>query len=189
MPKRTALPLPRYTLRKPLRAGGWGYFFNPPTWARKAGCPVRNEPLGTDYAAAVQRAETVLLAAFDSWRTDGHSDAVRPVAASGTLDWVFSEYRADRRFTKLDERTRHLHEGGFRLVGGYLLKDGRRLGEVRLGAIDSAVVDRLYDTLLTVTYANGVQRERRTRVNHAMKSCFDGLGLQPFSLCATSHLT
>jgi hypothetical protein len=58
---RSALPLPRYVLRKPLK-GGWAYYFNVPIWARKAECPVRNEPLGTDYAAAVQRAETVLLA-------------------------------------------------------------------------------------------------------------------------------
>jgi hypothetical protein len=58
-------------------------------WARKAGCPLRNEPLGTDYAKAVERAETVLLPAFDSWRTGGKSDAVPAAAAFGTLDWGF----------------------------------------------------------------------------------------------------
>jgi hypothetical protein len=57
-PPRTALPLPRHVLRKPLKGGKHGYFFNIPTKARKAGCPLRNEPLGTDYEAAVQRAET-----------------------------------------------------------------------------------------------------------------------------------
>ena len=50
--RRSALPLPRYVERKPLKSG-WGYFFNVPTWARKAGCPVKNEALGTDYDAAV----------------------------------------------------------------------------------------------------------------------------------------
>ena len=63
--KRSALPLPRYVLRKSLRSGAWGHFFNVPTWARKAGCPLRNEPLGIDYDAAVERAETTLLPAFD----------------------------------------------------------------------------------------------------------------------------
>jgi hypothetical protein len=58
---RSALPLPRYVIRKRLRGGGWGYFFNVPTWARNAGCPIANEPLGTDYAAAVARAENVLV--------------------------------------------------------------------------------------------------------------------------------
>ena len=49
---RSALPLSRYVVRKPLKSG-WGFFFYVPTWARKAGCPMINEPLGTDHAAAV----------------------------------------------------------------------------------------------------------------------------------------
>src|SRR5437660_261507 len=125
--RRSALPLPRYVRRKPLK-GGWGYFFDVPTWARAAGCTVENEPLGTDYDAAARRAEMVLLPAFDSWRSGGRTDAQAiDVAKPGTLDWVFAEYRADRRFTALDPRTRRNHEVGFRLVGGYVMKDGRRL--------------------------------------------------------------
>lgn len=63
-PRRSALPLPRYVQRKPLK-NGWGFFFNVPTWARKAGCAIKSEPLGADYEAAVGRAETVLLPALD----------------------------------------------------------------------------------------------------------------------------
>jgi hypothetical protein len=173
-PPRSALPLPRYVLRKPLK-DAWGYFFNVPTWARKAGCPVKNEPLGRDYDAAVRRAETVLLPAFDSWLSGGASDELPKIAVVGTLDWVFAEYRSDRRFTKLDPKTKRLHESGMTLVGDHLLKDGRRLGSVRLAAIDTAVADALYERLLTikVTDADGneIERERRTRINHAMKSC------------------
>ena len=175
-PPRSALPLPRYVQRKPLK-NGWGYFFNIPTWARRAGCPMKNEPLGTDHDAAVERAEKVLLPTFDSWRTGGTSDAkANPVVASqGTLDWVFAEYRDDRRFTKLDPKTRRIHEGGFRLVGGYVLKDGRRLGQVRLTAINTAIVDAVYEKLVVVketdAEGNTVERERRTTVNHAMKTC------------------
>ena len=173
-PRRTALPLPRYVGRKPLRIG-WGHFFNVPTWARKAGCPIQNEALGTDYNAAVHRAETVLLPAFDSWRSGGASDTTPRVAAVGSLDWLFAEYRADRRFTTLNPKTKRIHESGMRLVGDHILKDGRRLGSIRLEAIDTAVADTLYERLLTVRKANAdgkiVERERRTRVNHAMKSC------------------
>jgi hypothetical protein len=169
--KRSALPLPRYTLRKPSKHG-WSYYFNVPSWARAAGCPLHNEPLGSDYAAAVQRTETVLLPAFDAWRSGG---APALSAAYGTLDWVFSEYRSDRRFTGLDVRTRGTHEGGFRLVGGFLLSDGRRLGQVRLASITSDVIDTLYDKLLVVkktdAAGNVIERERRTTVNHAMKTC------------------
>jgi hypothetical protein len=168
--------LPRYTLRKPLKGGEWGHFFNVPTWARQAGCPVKNEALGVDYEAAVRRVETVLLPAFDSWRTGGSSDASAvDVAAHGTLDWAFAEYRADRRYTKLDMRTKRNHESGMRLVGGYVMKDGRRLGQVRLSAITSAVVDTLYERLLIVTETQPdgtvIERERCTTVNHAMKTC------------------
>jgi hypothetical protein len=173
-PPRSALPLPRYVLRKGLK-DTWGYFFNVPTWARKAGCLVKNEPLGSDYDVAVRRAEMVLLPAFDSWLSGGASDELPKIAAVGTLDWVFAEYRADRRFTKLDPKTKRLHESGMRLVGDHVLKDGRRLGGVRLGAIDTAVTDALYERLLTIKETdvdgNQIERERRTRINHSMKSC------------------
>src|SRR5215475_7182640 len=132
-PPRSALPLPRYVLPKPLK-GGRGYYFNVPMWARRAGCPLKNEPLGTDYDKAVERAERVLLPAFDSWRTGGKSDDTPAAAAFGTLDWIFAEYRADRRYTKLGARTKRNHEVGFRLVGGHVLKDGRKLGCFRLTA-------------------------------------------------------
>jgi hypothetical protein len=172
--RRSALPLPRYVLRKPIKSG-WGYFFNVPTWARKAGCPVGSEALGTDYAAAVRRAESVLLAAFDEWRGGDLRRDLRLAAAPGTFDWLIAEYRASRQFTKLDPRTRRNHEVGFRLVGGYVMKDGRRLGEVRLTAITTAVVDALYEKLLFVTEidpaGNAIERERRTTINHAMKTC------------------
>src|SRR5215475_2682087 len=148
-PPRSALPLPRYVLRKPIK-GGWAYFFNVPMWARKAGCLIGNEALGADYAKAVERAESVLLPMFDGWRGAGKSLSTEtPIAAApGTLDWVFAEYRADRRFTKLDSRSRRNHELGFRMVGGHVLKDGRKLGTVGVSAIDTAVVDALYEKLL-----------------------------------------
>jgi hypothetical protein len=113
----------------------------------------------------------VLLPAFDSWLTGGASDSeTRPIVATvGTLDWVFGEYRADRRFTKLDAKTKRTHEAGFRMVGDYILKDGRRLGQMRLTA------DDLYTKLLTVRERDAtgkiVERERRTSANNAMKSC------------------
>jgi hypothetical protein len=172
-PPRTALPLPRYTLRKPLKSGGWAYFFNVPMWARKAGCTIQNAALGVDYETAVARIETVLLPAFDSWRTGGTADApTTTVAAAGTLDWLFAEYRSDRRYTKLSPKQKRNHKVGFELVGGHVLKDGRRLGQARVSVITTAVTDVLYEKLLIVTDKDGnAIGERRTTVNHAMKSC------------------
>jgi hypothetical protein len=170
MTARSRLPLPRYVRRKPLK-GGWGYFFEPPTCARKLGCPVVAEALGTDYHAAVLRAETILLPQFDVWwRGD---DAA--VNAGPTLDWMFGEYRADRRYVRLDVRTKRNHETGFRMVGGYEMTDGRKLGTTPLASITTAVIDALYEKLVIVKEAdaagNVIERERRTTVNHAMKSC------------------
>jgi hypothetical protein len=174
MLRRSVLPLPRYVLRKRVKSG-WAFFFTIPTWARRKRCPITSEALGTDYGAAVHRAETILLPVFDSWRSGGASDGVPEVIAEQTLDWLFAEYRADRRFNKLDPKTKRLHESGMRLVGDHILKDSRRLGGVRLTAINTAVTDALYERLLTIklTDANGneIERERRTRINHAMKSC------------------
>jgi hypothetical protein len=70
-PPRSAQPLPRYVIRKPLKDGAWGYFFNVPSWGREDECPIRNEPLGPDYDVAVARAEKVLLPALDNWRRGG----------------------------------------------------------------------------------------------------------------------
>jgi hypothetical protein len=172
--RRSALPLPRYILRKPGKHG-YRYHFNVPTWARAAGCPLHNEPLGSDYAAVVQRAETVLLPAFDAWCSGVDDTSPTVGAAAGTLDWVFSVYRSDRRFTDLDDRTQRNHEVGFRLVGGFLLSDGRRLGQIQLTSVTSDVIDALFDKLLVIketdAAGNTIERERRTTVNHAMKSC------------------
>ena len=48
MPRR----VPPYTRRKSLQGGKSAWFFEPPTWARKAKCPVKAERLGNDYEAA-----------------------------------------------------------------------------------------------------------------------------------------
>ena len=86
------------------------------------------------------------MAHGDACGCQGRSPAI------GTLDWVFAEYRSDRRFTKLDPKTRRNHEVGFAPRGRLsVLKDGRRLGEVRLSAITTAVTDAVYEKLLVVT--------------------------------------
>lgn len=136
---------------------------------------MHTEALGSDLDAAIKRAETILLPAFDAWRSGDAkiaSGTAPAIAAVGTLDWVFAEYRADRRYTKLDPKSKRNHENGFKLVGNYILKDKTRLGSRRASLIDTSVTDALYEGLLVVKDEDGnVIGERRTTVNHAMKSC------------------
>ncbi|WP_375454795.1 hypothetical protein [uncultured Methylobacterium sp.] len=182
------LKLPRYVRRKWLAgANTWGHFFEVPTWAKANGCPLANEALGTDYDAACHRAETVLLNLFDSWRSAGRSDLVPDRVAVGTFDWLAATYKASEKYTKLGRSQRKNHELGLSLVGNYALKDGRRFGALALRGISTDAVDRLFGKLLIVSEAvievggapkldaKGapvmIERERRTTVNHAMKSC------------------
>jgi hypothetical protein len=168
------MPLPRYTLAKRLKDGGLAYYFNVPMWARKSGCMVENEALGTDYESARLRAETVLLPAFDSWLRggdDGRIDIVVP----GTLDWMFNEFRKTwgkptaKRLKALSPGQMRVHETGIKMLGDYVLQTGKRLGTQRLTAFTTAVVDDLFGKLLFKD-VDGEKVERRTTVNHAMKT-------------------
>ena len=117
-----------------------------------------------------------MLPAFDAWGSRRHQDLVdqrlprsaRSIGCSRSIAPIVA-------ITKLDPKSKRNHEVGFKLVGGYVLKDGTRLGQKRISAIDTALTDDLYEKLLIlrITDAEGnvVERERRTTVNHAMKSC------------------
>jgi hypothetical protein len=173
---RSALPLPRYTLRKRLKDGKFGYFFNIPSWARKRVCQIANEALGANYERAIARAENILLPAFDSWRTGGED--ANPIGIGvvvGTLDWMFHLYRQTwsqktaKRLQPLSPGQCRVHETGIKMICEYILQDGRRLGTRRVSSIDTAFVDQLFEKLL-VKEINGKKIERRTTINHAMKT-------------------
>ena len=44
---------PSYMTGKTLAGRRTAYYWQPPTWARRMGCPNRSEALGIDYAEAV----------------------------------------------------------------------------------------------------------------------------------------
>ncbi|WP_415914740.1 hypothetical protein [Rhodopseudomonas palustris] len=62
-----------------------------------------------------------------------------------------------------------MHETGIKMICEYVLQDGRRLGTRRLSSIDTAFTDDLFEKLLYKN-VNGEKIERRTTVNHAMKT-------------------
>ena len=174
-PLRTALKLPRYCRRKPLKNGRWAYFFEPATWERKQGCPFGAEPLGQNYDAAVTRAESVLLPAFDSWRTRGLSDGAHIGIAKGSFDWLVREFKKQQKWKDVDPHTQRTYEQGTRLFADHILKDGSRAGSKQVGDFTKAFVDAVYAKLLVVesidAEGNVIHRERRRMAIAAMGAC------------------
>ncbi|MFT0892202.1 hypothetical protein [Pseudochelatococcus sp. G4_1912] len=173
MPPKTVLPLPSYTRRRWNRkSNAWGYYFEPPTRARINGCPVHAEALGTDYRAAVERVETILLKAFDSWRTAGASDLVpSAIPPKGTFDWLVTEFKSSRQYRDIDPATQRTYDQGLALVSKYILKNGTTFGRLPVTSIDPGVADRMYEALKTVQLDDGTIRERPAYAAAAMRSC------------------
>jgi hypothetical protein len=171
----TALKLPRYCRRKPLKSGRWAYFFEPPTWARKQGCDVEAEALGEEYAAAVDRAENVLLPAFDSWRSGGLTDMVPASPVPGTFDWLVGIFKKHRKWREIDSKTQRFYEQGLTLFSNHKLKDGSRAGSKQISDFTKRFVDAVYAKLLVVededADGNVVKRERRRSANASMTAC------------------
>ncbi|MGY4472856.1 hypothetical protein [Bradyrhizobium sp. USDA 3364] len=158
MRKRKPLGWPKYMEARPSN-GIVRYYWNAPSWARKRGCPLTSEKLGTDYAAAKARCDDYLNPLFDSWRTGGETDPdVIDRALVGSFDWAVAAYRADKKYTKLPARTRDSYDRALRDVADYALKDGRRFGSLSVKSISSGAVDLLYEKLMIAS--DGSPRHR-----------------------------
>ena len=154
---------PRYMEARQLVSGATAYYWKPPSWGRKRGCTLSAEALGTDYAGAKQRCDSVLNPSFDAWRS-GKEQSVGLVP--GSLKWLVEEFKQDGRFLRLKDVTRRDYVAGFNLILEYQLKDGRRLGNVPLRSITTRVVDRLYERLCQ--RSDGTMRV--TTINKAMRA-------------------
>jgi hypothetical protein len=174
-PPHMELKLPRYCRRKPLKSGQWAYFFEPPTWARKQGCHVKAEALGEEHVAAVDRAESVLIPAFDSWRSGGLTDMVPTSPVLGTFDWLVSIFKAHQKWKEVDHKTQRFYETGLALFANHKLKDSSRAGSKQISDFTKGFVDAIYAKLLVVddedADGNIVKRERRRSANASMTAC------------------
>jgi len=81
---------------------------------------------------------------FEAWRTGG--DAKR-IAPAGSVDWMFAEYKGSNKYTKLPARTRSGYDRAMGDVADYILKDGRRVGELHVKSVNAEFVDKIYDKL------------------------------------------
>jgi hypothetical protein len=167
-----AQPLPRYVIPKKLASGRTGYYFNVPTYYRDLGCPVGNEPLGTNYTVACGddgeggRA-AALNGRFDEWLAVRNGEPVEGVARYGTVDWLFREYKASRAYLdKVSVRSRPDYERTMLLVSDIVTKKGDRIGGRRVMAITPVSADKLYSIIL-----NGPRGLRPRQAEKAAALC------------------
>jgi hypothetical protein len=148
-------PLPRFVIPKTLATGATAFYFNVPTLYRKLGCKISNEPLGTDYAIACgENGEggraAGLNALFDEWNTKrkGGQVSAGRLAAYGTVDWLFREYRLSKAYLeKVAPRSRPDYERTILLIADIVTTKGDRIGDRRIRAITPLSADKIYDII------------------------------------------
>jgi len=142
--------LPRHVIPKPLAKGRIGYYYNVPTRYRKLGCPISNEPLGTDFALMKARAK-ILNEHFDEWDQARKGLPVSGVNVPkyGTVDWLFREYKASKAYLeKVAERSRSDYEWAMDEICNVLTKSGDRVGGRPVKTISPRAADKLYDKFI-----------------------------------------
>jgi hypothetical protein len=162
--RRKPVGWPEYMVSKTLSHGHVGYYWQPPTWARDRGCPLRSEALGTDFSPAKDRCDKVLNPQFEAWRKNEPVCAVHSVV--GTFDWMVVQYKTSPKWRKLADGTRADYDRSLNLVAKHKLKDGRSFGGLSLKSITPGVADRIHDHLLTAGNGN---RQRTAKL--AMDVC------------------
>jgi hypothetical protein len=147
MPRRKPLGWPRYMVPRRLRSGATAYYWVIPTWAKKNGCTLNIEALGTDYGDAKQRCDEVLNPQFDAWRKREEISLPSDHATPGTFDWMVAVYKSSPLYRKLLAKTRKSYDGALRLASQHKLKDGRNFGRLLLHSITPGAADRLFERL------------------------------------------
>lgn len=143
--------LPRHVIYKMLADGQVAYYYNVPSRYRVMKCPVSNEPLGTDYAVASNRAET-LNGLFNEWHDARKGLPIVGVEAPriGTVDWLFREYRLSKAYLeKVAVRSRKNYEWAMRELCDTLTKTGDRVGSRPIKSISPRGADKIYDKNIT----------------------------------------
>jgi hypothetical protein len=143
--RRRPLDYPRYVQQRRLSWGGVAYYWVPHPKFRKAGFPLPPEPLGTDYAAAIKRAE-YLNAHLDAWRGGSDKDE-RTRARYGTLDWLVDVYLKSKAYERVGERSRKGYLKSLALILDYVTQAGDRLGTYGVGLFEAEHADKLYVAL------------------------------------------
>jgi hypothetical protein len=148
MPRRhKPLGWPRYMVTRRLKSSAIAYFWILPTWAKRKGCILQNEPLGIDYANAKERCDEVLNPQFDAWRKKEEIVAPSTKYVHGTFHWMVEVYKSSPQYQRLLPKTRKDYDSALHLVSEYTLKNGRSFGTLDLKSINPGAADRLFEQL------------------------------------------
>jgi hypothetical protein len=146
--------LPRFVRAKTLATGAIAYYWDLTGYYRKLGCPIPSEPLGTNYIKACGdngnggRA-AALNALFDEWKRVRSGEPIEGVIRSGTVDWLFREYRQTKAYLeKVSPRSRRDYERTMLLVTDLITKKGDRVGDRKIKAITPVSADKIYERIV-----------------------------------------
>lgn len=167
MPGRKPLGWPRYMVPRRLRSGATSYYWVISTWAKKNGCTLNIEALGTDYADAKKRCDELLNPQFDAWRKREEIALPSDQAVPGTFDWLVAIYKTHPKYNKKPAKTRRSYDSVLNLVSKHALKNGRTFGGLSIGSITPGVTDRLFEKLKV----KGDGSERTRTAVLAMRVC------------------
>jgi hypothetical protein len=149
-------PLPRFVIAKTLTSGATGFYFNIPTFYRRLGCKIPNEPLGDDYSIACGTDGDGGRAAglnelFNEWNHNrlGKTVGTSKLLRYGTVDWLFREYRISKAYLdKVAPRSRPDYERTMLVVADLLTKNGVRIGSLSVRSITPRAADKLYEKII-----------------------------------------
>ncbi len=165
-------PRPRFVIEKPLKSGIVAYYFNVPKIYRDMGCPVPNEPLGTNYVVACGldgkggKAEA-LNQRFDEWNSVRSGIPIENPARVGSVDWLFRTYKSSSAYLeKVSPRSRLDYERTMQMVAGIVTKRGDTIGARDIRAITPAGADKLYQAIIP-----GKNGDRLRQAEKAVKLC------------------
>ena len=141
MPKKKPIGWPELMTPKRLSSGVVAYYWAPPTRARKAGCPIPAEALGTDYGTAKERCDTVLNKHYHAWASEGEQPAGTDLEL-GTFDWMSAIFKRSPKYTRLPPKTRFSYDHKLRLVSNIPLNNGKIFGSLSLHSISPGAADK-----------------------------------------------
>jgi hypothetical protein len=157
-----------------LASGATAFYFNVPTYYRRLGCTIPNQPLGTNYAVACGEdgsggRAAALNALFDEWDSVRHGQPIasEQLSVYGTVDWLFREYKQSKAYLeKVSARSRPDYERTMLLISDLVTKKGDRLGNRKIRSVTPLGADKIYERIIS-----GPRGERLRQGEKAVALC------------------